>query len=50
MLTVSSPLFVQIMQTNYYKIFKKLKSLEIIIRGETIIIISWTNNGLDLTE
>jgi len=31
MLTVSSPLFVQLMHTNYYKIVKLLKSFKIII-------------------
>jgi len=31
MLTVSSPLFVQLMYTNYYKIVKQLKSFKIII-------------------
>jgi len=31
MLTVSSPLLVQLMHTNYYKIVKQLKSFKIII-------------------
>ena len=35
MLVVSSPLFVQLMHTNYYKIVKQLKSFKIIIVAPT---------------
>ena len=35
MLIVSSPLFVQLMNTNYYKIVKQLKSFKIIIVAAT---------------
>ena len=37
MLTVLSPLFVQLKHTNYYKIVKQLKSFKIIIVAPTCI-------------
>jgi hypothetical protein len=43
MLVVSSPLFVQLIHTNYYKIIKLLKSVKILILANIIILNDFNN-------
>jgi len=45
MLTVLSPLFLQLMHTNYYKIIKVLKSFKIIIFAPTCFCLHKTTSG-----